>query len=185
MLRSLAVRRDQGWKAASAASTARVASSAPANLEHPGRALDHLWQPCHYQCGVRRLDAGPGRRRRHHRDLNGAGILTSEQDKPYAEALGEIDYAAACIEFYAEEAKRVAGELLVSHGTDARLMVLRQLIGVVAANQRCPGSTDNGPPRAGQVAVRVASGQISNCIGAPSRMTLMVSKPALRLSPVS
>lgn len=62
-----------------------------------------------------------------------ATILTSEQGKPFAEALGEIDYAASYIEFYAEEAKRVAGELLPSHRADARLMVLRQPIGVVAA----------------------------------------------------
>jgi succinate-semialdehyde dehydrogenase / glutarate-semialdehyde dehydrogenase len=60
-------------------------------------------------------------------------ILTSEQGKPLAEALGEIDYAASYVEFYAEEAKRVAGELLPSHRTDARIMVLRQPIGVVAA----------------------------------------------------
>ena len=62
-----------------------------------------------------------------------ATILTSEQGKPYAEALGEIDYAASYIEFYAEEAKRVAGELLPSHRADARIMVLRQPVGVVAA----------------------------------------------------
>ena len=62
-----------------------------------------------------------------------ATILTSEQGKPLVEALGEIDYAASYIEFYAEEAKRVAGELLPSHRADARIMVLRQPIGVVAA----------------------------------------------------
>ncbi|CDX32193.1 succinate-semialdehyde dehydrogenase I, NADP-dependent [Mesorhizobium plurifarium] len=62
-----------------------------------------------------------------------ATILTSEQGKPFAEALGEIDYAAAYVEFYAEEAKRVAGEILPSHRGDARIAVLRQPIGVVAA----------------------------------------------------
>lgn len=67
----------------------------------------------------------------HRQDL--ATILTSEQGKPFAEALGEIDYAAAYVEFYAEEAKRVAGELLPAHRADARIMVLRQPIGVVAA----------------------------------------------------
>ncbi len=67
----------------------------------------------------------------HKHDL--ATILTSEQGKPYAEAVGEIDYAASYIEFYAEEAKRVAGELLPSHRSDARIMVLRQPVGVVAA----------------------------------------------------
>lgn len=62
-----------------------------------------------------------------------ATILTSEQGKPFAEALGEIDYAAAYIEFYAEEAKRIAGEMLPSHRPDARILVMRQPIGVVAA----------------------------------------------------
>jgi len=60
-------------------------------------------------------------------------ILTSEQGKPLAEALGEIDYAASYVEFYAEEAKRVSGETLPSHRVDGRIMVLRQPTGVVAA----------------------------------------------------
>jgi len=67
----------------------------------------------------------------HRDDL--AMILTSEQGKPLAEALGEIDYAAAYIEFYAEEAKRIAGETLPSHRADARILVLRQPTGVVGA----------------------------------------------------
>lgn len=62
-----------------------------------------------------------------------AAILTSEQGKPLEEALGEIDHAASYVEFYAEEAKRVSGEILSSHRADARLLVLRQPIGVVAA----------------------------------------------------
>jgi len=62
-----------------------------------------------------------------------ATILTSEQGKPIAEARGEIDYAASYIEFYAEEAKRVSGEILPSHRLDARITVFRQPIGVVAA----------------------------------------------------
>jgi len=60
-------------------------------------------------------------------------ILTSEQGKPLAEAKGEIDYAASYIEFYAEEAKRIAGETLPSHRSDGRILVLRQATGVVAA----------------------------------------------------
>lgn len=60
-------------------------------------------------------------------------IMTSEQGKPLAEARGEIDSAAAYIEFYAEEAKRLYGETIPSHRTDARIMVLRQPLGVVAA----------------------------------------------------
>jgi len=62
-----------------------------------------------------------------------ATILTREQGKPLAEALAEIDYAASYVEFYAEEAKRLAGEMLPSHRVDARILVLRRPIGVVAA----------------------------------------------------
>jgi succinate-semialdehyde dehydrogenase / glutarate-semialdehyde dehydrogenase len=61
-----------------------------------------------------------------------AHILTSEQGKPLPEALGEIDYAAAFVEFYAEECKRIAGEVLPSHHADARTVVIRQPAGVVA-----------------------------------------------------
>jgi len=60
-------------------------------------------------------------------------IMTSEQGKPLAEARGEVDSAAAFVEFYAEEAKRVYGETIPTHRSDARIMVLRQPIGVVAA----------------------------------------------------
>ena len=67
----------------------------------------------------------------HRDDL--ALILTSEQGKPLAEARGEIEYAASYIEFYAEEAKRIAGETLPSHRADARILVLRQPTGVVGA----------------------------------------------------
>lgn len=62
-----------------------------------------------------------------------ARLLTAEQGKPLSEALGEIDYAAAYVEFYAEQAKRIAGETLPSHRGDGRILVLRQPSGVVAA----------------------------------------------------
>ncbi len=65
------------------------------------------------------------------RDL--ATILTSEQGKPLSEALAEIDYAASFIEFYAEEAKRIYGETIPSHRKDARIVTIRQPLGVVAA----------------------------------------------------
>jgi succinate-semialdehyde dehydrogenase/glutarate-semialdehyde dehydrogenase len=60
-------------------------------------------------------------------------IMTREQGKPLAEAKGEIDYSAAFVEFYAEEAKRIYGEILPSHRADARILVMRQPAGVVAA----------------------------------------------------
>ena len=60
-------------------------------------------------------------------------IMTSEQGKPLAEARGEVEYAASFVEFYAEEAKRVYGETIPSHRADARIIVMRQPVGVVAA----------------------------------------------------
>jgi succinate-semialdehyde dehydrogenase/glutarate-semialdehyde dehydrogenase len=62
-----------------------------------------------------------------------AVIMTSEQGKPLAESRGEIDYAASFIEFYAEEAKRIYGETIPSPWRDARIVTLRQPIGVMAA----------------------------------------------------
>ena len=60
-------------------------------------------------------------------------LMTAEQGKPFAEARTEVRYAAAFIEWFAEEAKRVYGELIPGHQPDKRLMVLRQPVGVVAA----------------------------------------------------
>lgn len=62
-----------------------------------------------------------------------AMILTREQGKPLAEAKGEIAYAAAFIEWFAEEAKRVYGEVIPAHRSDSRIVVIRQPVGVVAA----------------------------------------------------
>lgn len=59
-------------------------------------------------------------------------ILTLEQGKPLPEAMGEIAYGASFIEWFAEEARRVYGDLIPAHRTDARIMVLKQPIGVVA-----------------------------------------------------
>lgn len=62
-----------------------------------------------------------------------ATLMTAEQGKPLAEAKGEIAYAASFIEWFAEEAKRVYGDIIPGHQTDKRIMVLRQPVGVVAA----------------------------------------------------
>ncbi|MFN5011406.1 MAG: NAD-dependent succinate-semialdehyde dehydrogenase [Gammaproteobacteria bacterium] len=62
-----------------------------------------------------------------------AVIMTREQGKPLAEAKGEIAYAASFLEWVAEEGKRVYGELIPTFRADARLMVLRQPVGVAAA----------------------------------------------------
>ena len=60
-------------------------------------------------------------------------IMTSEQGKPLAEARGEVDYAAAYIEFFGEEAKRIYGEINPTFRADSRIVVIKQPIGVVAA----------------------------------------------------
>ena len=60
-------------------------------------------------------------------------IMTSEQGKPLAEAKGEVVYAASFVEYYAEEAKRIYGETIPSPFPNARVMVTRQPVGVIAA----------------------------------------------------
>ena len=60
-------------------------------------------------------------------------LMTAEQGKPLAEAKAEAAYAAAFLEWFAEEGKRVYGDVIPGHQPDKRLLVLRQPIGVVAA----------------------------------------------------
>ncbi len=60
-------------------------------------------------------------------------LMTSEQGKPLAESKGEVAYGASFIEWFAEEAKRVAGETLASPWADRRLLVTKEPIGVCAA----------------------------------------------------
>jgi len=67
----------------------------------------------------------------HQDDL--ALIMTSEQGKPLAEARGEIVYAASYIEWYAEEAKRLYGDVIPSPWSDKRIVVLKEPVGVCAA----------------------------------------------------
>ena len=67
----------------------------------------------------------------HQDDL--AVIMTAEQGKPLAEAKGEVAYAASFIEWFAEEAKRLYGDIIPGHQPDKRLLIIRQPVGVVAA----------------------------------------------------
>ncbi len=62
-----------------------------------------------------------------------AQILTAEQGKPLAEAAGEIAYGANYIEWFAEEAKRIYGDIIAPPSNDKRLMVIKQPVGVVAS----------------------------------------------------
>ncbi len=67
----------------------------------------------------------------HQDDL--ARIMTAENGKPYAEALAEVHYAASFVQWYAEEAKRVYGEVLTASARSQRMLVFKQPIGVCAA----------------------------------------------------
>ena len=60
-------------------------------------------------------------------------LLSREQGKPFAEARGEIAYAASFVEWFAEEGKRAYGEVIPSHAADRRIVTLKQPVGVVAA----------------------------------------------------
>ncbi len=60
-------------------------------------------------------------------------LLTAEQGKPLAEAVGEIKYGASFVSWFAEEARRVYGDVIPPHAAGVRLAVIKQPIGVVAA----------------------------------------------------
>jgi len=62
-----------------------------------------------------------------------AHLMTAEQGKPVAEALGEVAYGASFIEWFAEEGKRVYGDLIPTHQPDKRILTLKQPVGVCAA----------------------------------------------------
>ncbi|REE07108.1 succinate-semialdehyde dehydrogenase/glutarate-semialdehyde dehydrogenase [Paraburkholderia sp. BL27I4N3] len=62
-----------------------------------------------------------------------AVIMTMEQGKPLAEARGEVQYAAAYFEWFAEEAKRIYGDMIPAPANDRRIVVTKEPIGVCAA----------------------------------------------------
>src|SRR5689334_2559294 len=62
-----------------------------------------------------------------------ATLMTAEQGKPLAESKGEIAYAAAFIEWFGEEGKRIYGDTIPAHATDKRIVVTKEPIGVCAA----------------------------------------------------
>ncbi|ACI98996.1 NADP-dependent succinate-semialdehyde dehydrogenase [Rhodospirillum centenum] len=67
----------------------------------------------------------------HQEDL--ARIMTAEQGKPLAESRGEIVYAANFLEWFAEEAKRVYGDVIPTHRPGSRIVVVKEPVGVTAA----------------------------------------------------
>jgi succinate-semialdehyde dehydrogenase/glutarate-semialdehyde dehydrogenase len=60
-------------------------------------------------------------------------LMTLEQGKPLAEARGEVAYAAAFLQWFAEEGKRIYGDVIPAHAPDKRIVTFKQPIGVVAA----------------------------------------------------
>jgi len=60
-------------------------------------------------------------------------LMTREQGKPLTESRGEIAYGASFVEWYAEEAKRVYGDMIPAPTSSRRLMVFKQPVGVCAA----------------------------------------------------
>jgi succinate-semialdehyde dehydrogenase/glutarate-semialdehyde dehydrogenase len=60
-------------------------------------------------------------------------LMTAEQGKPMAESKGEIAYAASFIEWFAEEGKRIYGDVIPAHQPDKRIVVTKEPVGVVAA----------------------------------------------------
>jgi succinate-semialdehyde dehydrogenase/glutarate-semialdehyde dehydrogenase len=67
----------------------------------------------------------------HREDL--ARIMTAEQGKPLAESRGEIAYAASFLEWFAEEGRRVYGDVIPTHRAGSRIVVVKQPVGVAAA----------------------------------------------------
>jgi succinate-semialdehyde dehydrogenase/glutarate-semialdehyde dehydrogenase len=62
-----------------------------------------------------------------------AAIMTSEQGKPLSESKGEVGYAASFLQWFAEEAKRIYGDIIPEHQADKRIVVTKEPIGVCAA----------------------------------------------------
>ncbi|WP_419796555.1 MAG: NAD-dependent succinate-semialdehyde dehydrogenase [Terasakiella sp.] len=62
-----------------------------------------------------------------------AQLMTHEQGKPLAEARGEVIYGASFVEWFAEEGKRLYGDVIPAHGADKRVVVIKQPIGVIGA----------------------------------------------------
>ena len=112
-----------------------------------------------------------------------ARIMTAEQGKPLAESRGEIAYGASFIEFFAEEGKRIYGETIPSPWPNARMVVIRQPVGVVAAIT--PWNFPNamitrkaGPGARRRLRLRLQAGRRDAALGAGARRTRRTRRPA-------
>ncbi|MFK7903058.1 MAG: NAD-dependent succinate-semialdehyde dehydrogenase [Nitratireductor sp.] len=104
-------------------------------------------------------------------------ILTAEMGKPLAEAKGEILYGASYLEWFAEEAKRVYGDVLPGHQADKRIVVLKQPIGVVGSIT--PWNFPNA-----MIARKIAPALAAGCafVGKPSELTPLSALAIAKLS---
>ena len=95
-----------------------------------------------------------------------ARILTAEMGKPLAEARGEIAYGASFVQWFAEEARRIYGDVIPGHQADKRVIVLKQPIGVVGSIT--PWNFPNA-----MIARKVAPALASGCafVGRPAEKT--------------
>lgn len=62
-----------------------------------------------------------------------AHLITEEMGKPLAEARSEVAYGASFVDWFAEEGRRIYGDVIAPHMTDKRILVIKQPVGVVAA----------------------------------------------------
>ena len=111
---------------------ARIANGSAREAEAAVKAADSAfrsWQ------GTPARERGASLRRWYELILDNASdlgaIMTMEQGKPLAEAIGEVGYGASFVEYYAEEGKRVAGDTIPTIAGDRRLMTYKQAVGVV------------------------------------------------------
>ncbi|KAL3627136.1 Succinate-semialdehyde dehydrogenase, mitochondrial [Castilleja foliolosa] len=104
-------------------------------------------------------------------------LMTLEQGKPLKEAIGEVTYGASFVEFYAEEAKRIYGDIIPTTMPDRRLFVLKQPVGVVGA------ITPWNFPLA-MITRKVAPALASGCtvVVKPSELTPLTALAAAELS---
>jgi succinate-semialdehyde dehydrogenase/glutarate-semialdehyde dehydrogenase len=111
----------------------------------------------------------------HQEDL--AVLMTAEQGKPLSESRGEVAYGAAYVEWFAEEAKRVYGEIIPGHLPDKRLSVIRQPVGVAA------GITPWNFPNA-MIARKVAPALAVGCsfVSRPATLTPLSALAMARLA---
>lgn len=122
------------YNPATGAAIAEVADLGPAETQRAIEAAEQAMQQWQQLTAKQRADVLERWQQlllENQREL--ACIKTLEQGKPLAEAMGEIAYGASYLKWFAEEAKRVYGDVLPAPMADRRSLVIKQPVGVVAA----------------------------------------------------